>query len=110
MAQGGLKKSSDKFVLTKSKSSRKSKPLGPKKRGQYIAPRKPKSVKAAKLKKQLQKQINKGIEQEITERAKQGGTEFRVLSAPSTSTSSATQSETVKTGKGTGKGKQKASN
>ena len=33
MAQGGLKKSGGKFVPTKPKSSRKSKPLGPKKRG-----------------------------------------------------------------------------
>jgi len=33
MAQGGLKKRSDKFAVAKSKSSRKNKPLGPKKGG-----------------------------------------------------------------------------
>jgi predicted metal-dependent hydrolase len=93
MAQGGLKKSGGKFVPTKPKSSRKSKPLGPKKsRGQRIAPKKPKSVQAAKLKKQLQKSINQCIEEEITHRAKQGGTEFRVLSNSSSSSSSASSS------------------
>ncbi|CAI8008901.1 hypothetical protein GBAR_LOCUS6054 [Geodia barretti] len=88
MAQGGLKKSGGKFVPTKPKSSRKSKPLAPKKRGQRIAPKKPKSVEVAKLKKQLQKSINKSIEEEITHRAKQGGTEFRVLHNSSSSSSS----------------------
>lgn len=58
---------------------------------------------------QLQKSINQTIEQEITQIAKQGGTEFRVLSAPVASSSSAAQPKSESTkGKGTGKGKQKA--
>lgn len=90
MAQGGIKKSSGKFVPKKSKSSRQNKRLGLKTRGQYIAPKKSKSVKAIKQKKELQKQLSQNIEQEITRRAKQGGTEFRIISAPTTSSSSTT--------------------
>ena len=96
----------------------------------YIAPKKAKKVKTEKLKKvmsshacnpcghvfsvdgrflicmvlqQLQKQIGQRIEQEVTQTASRGGTEFRVLTAPTPSTSS----ELGAKGKGKGKGKGK---
>ena len=44
----------------------------------------------------LQKSINRTIEQEITQKAKQGGTEFRVLNnATSSSTSSSSSSSSA---------------
>lgn len=52
---------------------------------------------------QLQKQIGQRIEQEVTQTASRGGTEFRVLTAPTPSTSS----ESGAKGKGKGKGKGK---
>lgn len=82
MAQGGLKKKSVNFSTTSKKSSKHSKPLGPRKGAHYIAPKKSKKTKAADLKKQLQKQIGKRIEQDLTQRAGQAGTEFRILSNP----------------------------
>lgn len=48
---------------------------------------------------QLQKQIGQKIEQEVTQRASKGGTEFRILSNPQTSAAkSDTQSKKSKKG------------
>ena len=44
---------------------------------------------------QLQKSINQCIEEEITHRAKQGGTEFRVLSNSSSSSSASSSSSSA---------------
>lgn len=106
MAQGGLKKRSEKFAGVPSKSKGKQKkPLGPKKGAHYIAPKKGKKTKAVEIKKQLQKQIGRRIEQDVTQRASKDGTEFRILSAPkeggepSTSASSSSSRSKTKTKK-----------